>query len=282
MRWVTSTARIGKLGAECRLVPPRLLAHGFKLLLTFAQVPIHALPICHVESQSAEDVFQVQRRERFGNSLGGLSPQKCVNHRVEGDAGACDEVSFRCAARHLPRPWLQPLSVYANRVSRFRHAAVSSRERLLRRWLRSNLRAFAPPAGFRPDALVSVFIPQCVRSRVALSHHHSRPVERAVLPATPAGPAAGWPVRLPRSLVPKPHTRRDRSRPAAALQPILQAAYPIRRERPDWDRARRLSGDRAVWGCYLLFAIERESWLARRRLAGPEGLVRGGSEAAHE
>jgi len=54
---------------------------------------IYDFPIRHVESQSAEDLLEAQVREGFGNPFWGLSPQKCVNHRVQGNAGAFDEVT---------------------------------------------------------------------------------------------------------------------------------------------------------------------------------------------
>jgi hypothetical protein len=48
----------------------RLLAQHFKLSLAFCQVPVDAIPICHVESKSAEDLFEMQGWKGIGDSLG--------------------------------------------------------------------------------------------------------------------------------------------------------------------------------------------------------------------
>ena len=75
------------------MISPRFLTHCLKLPLAFAQVAIHYFPVRHIEGERSENLFKPQRRERFSNSLGGLSPEECVNHRIQGNTGTCDVIS---------------------------------------------------------------------------------------------------------------------------------------------------------------------------------------------
>src|SRR5215475_8060122 len=74
------------------MIAPRLLPHRLKLPHAFTQVAIHNLPVRHVESERSENLFESQRRERFSNSLGRLSPEECVYHGVQGNARPCNVV----------------------------------------------------------------------------------------------------------------------------------------------------------------------------------------------
>jgi hypothetical protein len=71
----------------------RLLAKRFELPPAFCEVFVDAVPIRHVESKGAEDLFEMQGWKRIGNSFGRFASQKRVNNRVKRDAGTRDQVS---------------------------------------------------------------------------------------------------------------------------------------------------------------------------------------------
>jgi hypothetical protein len=83
----------GRLAVERRIVSPRLFPQFLKLLLALAEVLIDGLPIRCIESQSTEDLLKTQGRRGFGDSLRGLSPQKCVDYRVQRNTTVLDEVA---------------------------------------------------------------------------------------------------------------------------------------------------------------------------------------------
>ena len=73
---------LGKLPVERWVVSPRLFPQRLKLLLALPEVPIHDFPIGYIESQRAEDLLKTQGWKGFSDSLGGLPPQECIDHRV--------------------------------------------------------------------------------------------------------------------------------------------------------------------------------------------------------
>ncbi len=90
---MSGLARFGKLPVERRIVSPPFFPESLKLLLALSQVLIHSISIRYVESQGTEDLVETQRRKRLSDSLGGLTSQKCKDHRVQRNARVFDEVA---------------------------------------------------------------------------------------------------------------------------------------------------------------------------------------------
>jgi hypothetical protein len=88
-----------KLCIECGMACARLLAKRFKLSPAFCQVLVDAIPIRHVESERAEDLFETQRGKGIGNSFGRFASQKSVYNRVKREAGTLDKLSVIAMAR---------------------------------------------------------------------------------------------------------------------------------------------------------------------------------------
>lgn len=86
------SACVDKPSVESWILSPRLFPQHLKLASSLTQILIYHLPACHVESESAENLFEVQDRKGIDNSFGGFSPQKCVNNRVQRNASLFDEV----------------------------------------------------------------------------------------------------------------------------------------------------------------------------------------------
>src|SRR5580658_8026813 len=90
---MSGLACFGKLPVERRIVSPRLFPQRLKLLAALPEVLIHDFPIRYIESQSTEDLLKTQGWKGFSDSLRGLSPQKCIDHRVQRNAGVFDVVA---------------------------------------------------------------------------------------------------------------------------------------------------------------------------------------------
>src|SRR5580658_6598201 len=136
---MSGLACFGKLPVERRIVSPRLFPQRLTFLPALPEVLIHDFPIRYIESQSTEDLLKTQGWKGFSDSLGGLSPEKCVDHRVQRNAGVFDEVAtiapldvFRCHRATSPQYTSTVEHAALVRDLRDKRAGGKDRQRYLR------------------------------------------------------------------------------------------------------------------------------------------------------